>query len=126
MTLLWVCLGGAIGTGARFLLSEWARGALGTAFPYGTLAVNVVGSLLIAFLMGTGVAAPPLSSTARLALTTGVMGGFTTFSAFTYETMACIERGAWSVASFNVVANVAGCLVAGFVGLAGARWLFAP
>lgn len=123
--VLWICFGGAVGTGGRYLLSEWAKHALGAEFPYGTLAVNVVGSLLLAFLMGASVEGTPISNTARLALTTGVMGGFTTFSTFSYETLGCMQRGAWGVAALNVTLNVLGCISAGFLGWAGARWLFA-
>lgn len=122
--MLWICFGGAVGTGGRYLLSEWARNAWGGAFPYGTLAVNVVGSLLLAFLMGASAEATPLSSTTRLALTTGLLGGFTTFSTFSYETLGCLQRGAWGVAALNVTLNVLGCIAAGFLGWFCARAIF--
>ena len=78
----WICLGGAAGTGARYLLSSWALSALPSPFPFGTLAVNLIGSFLMGLLVPIGHASPLLSPTARLALTTGVLGGFTTYSAF--------------------------------------------
>ena len=84
----WICLGGAAGTGARYLLSGWTLAAFGVAFPWGTLSVNVIGSFLLGLLMPVGVATPLLSPTLRLALTTGVMGGFTTYSTFNSENHA--------------------------------------
>jgi fluoride exporter len=121
---LWICLGGAAGTGARYLLSGWALAAFGTSFPYGTLAVNVVGSFLVGLLMQVGLATPILSPTLRLALTTGVMGGFTTYSTFNYETIRYIQEGAWRLALGNVALTLALCLAAGFAGLALGRSLF--
>ncbi len=120
----WICLGGAAGTGARYLLSGWVLAALGAGFPYGTLAVNVLGSFCVGLLMQIGVATPVMSPTLRLALTTGVMGGFTTYSAFNYETIRYIQDGAWRVALGNVTATLAACLVAGFAGIALGRSLF--
>ncbi len=120
----WICFGGAVGTGARYLLSGWALDALGTAFPFGTYAVNVIGSFCVGFLMQVGLTTPLLSPTLRLALTTGVMGGFTTYSTFNYETIRYIQDGAWPLAATNVLVTVTGCLLAGFLGLAAGRWLF--
>ncbi|HET9315661.1 MAG TPA: CrcB family protein, partial [Vicinamibacteria bacterium] len=83
---LLVCLGGAVGTGARYLVSMAALRLLGAGFPYGTLTVNVLGSFLLGAIMHVGVTTTLLSPTARLVLATGVMGGFTTYSSFNYET----------------------------------------
>jgi fluoride exporter len=80
--LLWICLGGAVGTGARYLLSGWLLRVAPPGFPYGTLAVNVIGSFLLALLLQVPLTAESLPPTLRLALTTGVMGGFTTYSTF--------------------------------------------
>jgi fluoride exporter len=99
---LWICIGGAAGTGARYLLSGWTLAAFGTGFPWGTLAVNVIGSFLLGLLVQVGLATPVLSPTLRLALTTGVMGGFTTYSSFNWETMRYIQDGAWRLALGNV------------------------
>jgi CrcB protein len=120
----WICLGGAFGTGARYLLSGWMLATLGTAFPWGTLAVNVIGSFLLGAIMHVGLATPLLSPTARLTLSTGVMGGFTTYSSFNYETLRQIQDGAWPVALTYVAATLLGCLFAGWAGLALARWTF--
>ncbi len=121
---LWICVGGAVGTGARYLLSGWALAAFGASFPWGTLAVNVIGSFLLGLLVQVGVATPVLSPTVRLALTTGVMGGFTTYSTFNYETMRYIQDGAWRLALGNVALTLVVCLAAGFAGVALGRSLF--
>jgi CrcB protein len=121
---LWICLGGAVGTGARYLVSGWAFATLGTAFPFGTLAVNVLGSFLVGLLMQAGIATHLLSPTLRLTLTTGVMGGFTTYSAFNYETVRYFQDGSWQLAAANVAITLVTCLAAGFTGLAAGRWLF--
>ncbi|MEW6776322.1 MAG: fluoride efflux transporter CrcB [Bdellovibrionota bacterium] len=121
--LFWICLGGAAGTAARYFVSGWALKSLGPAFPYGTLAVNVVGSFLLAAIMHVGLATDFLSPTLRLALTTGVMGGFTTYSTFSYETMKYLQEGAWYLAATNVLVTVFACLAACFLGMAGARAL---
>jgi CrcB protein len=118
---LLVCLGGAIGTAARYLTAMWAPAIFGTAFPYGTLIVNVVGSFFIALIMHVGGATEVLSPTMRAMLTTGVMGGFTTYSTFNYETSEYLREGAWLMAGANILVTVAICLAAGFAGLAAAR-----
>lgn len=120
---LWICAGGAAGTGARYLLSGWALSALGPAFPYGTLAVNLLGSFCVGALMHIGVATPVFSPTVRLALTTGVMGGFTTYSTFNYETIRYAQDGSLALAVTNVAVTLVGCLLAGLAGVAAGRWL---
>jgi len=121
--LLWVCLGGAIGTGARYMIALWAPRALGTSFPYGTLIVNVLGSFLLGAIMHVGLTTTLISPTLRLLLTTGVMGGFTTYSTFNYETMQYLREGALLLAGWNVAATLLLCLLAGGLGVASARWL---
>lgn len=120
---LLICLGGALGTGARYLTSLWAATAFGSTFPVGTFLVNVIGSLLVGFLMHVGTATETLSADLRLALTTGVMGGFTTYSTFNYETTNFFRAGAWLYGSLNIVLTVLGCLAAGLAGMALARLL---
>jgi CrcB protein len=120
---LWVCLGGAAGTGARYLLSGWLAARLGPAFPYGTLAVNLAGSFLLAAVMHVGLATAALPPTARLAVATGVMGGFTTYSTFSYETFGYLREGALGLAALNVSVTLLGCLAACWLGFAAARWL---
>ena len=120
---LWICGGSAVGGGARYLLSGWALKALGPAFPYGTLAVNVIGSFLLAALLFGGVEATSMSTNVRLALTTGVMGGFTTYSTFNYETTKYLHDGAWRLAIANVAVTVVACLAASFLGWMVGKWV---
>jgi len=120
---LWVCLASAAGGGARYLVSGWAFKVLGPAFPFGTLVVNLLGSFLLAGLMFAGVEAAALPAGVRIALTTGAMGGFTTYSTFSYETLQYLQDGAWAIAIANVTVTVVGCLVACWVGWNTARWL---
>jgi CrcB protein len=120
---LLICLGGAVGTGARYLVSMWAARALGTGFPYGTLAVNVVGSSLLAFLMYVGSSTETLSQTARMTLAAGVLGGFTTYSTFSFDTFRYLHEGAIAMALVNVAVTVLACLGGCALGFAGARAL---
>lgn len=120
---LWICLGGAIGTGARYLISGWTLKRFGTSFPYGTLAVNLIGSFLIGAIMQVALTTALLSPTLRLILVVGVMGGFTTYSSFSYETVHYFQEGAWLLGFLNILIMVAACLAAGVAGLGSARWL---
>lgn len=117
----WICAGGALGTGARYLIALWAARSLGPTFPAGTLIVNLVGSFLLGFLMHVGSATELMPATLRLALTTGILGGFTTYSTFSYETADFLRRGAGQYAALNIIATVVGCLIAVFAGIALAR-----
>src|SRR6185369_10730448 len=96
----------------------------GPAFPFGTLIVNVVGSFLIAFIMHVGSATELLSADMRVMLTTGVMGGFTTYSTFNYETTGYFREGAWMLGTVNIGVTVIGCLAAGMAGLMLGRLVF--
>jgi len=118
-----ISLGGALGTAARYLLSVWLLRTLGPAFPYGTLAVNVIGSFLLGVIMQAGLDTTILSPAARVVLGTGVMGGFTTYSTFNYETLQYLQEGAWAMASLNVATTLLVCLAAGALGVAVARGL---
>ncbi len=118
-----VCAGGAIGSGARFLLSTAMARAFGPQFPVGTLLVNVTGSFLIALVTELSLRTGAISPDLRLFLTTGVMGGYTTYSSFNYETLRLAEDGSLGLAALNLGITVAGCLVAGVLGLLSARAL---
>ena len=120
---LWICLGGAAGTGARYLLSGWLLRAAGPGFPWGTLAVNVIGSFLLGLIMQVALTTSLLSPTLRLALTTGVMGGFTTYSTFNYETLQFLQQNEWWLAAVNLTATVLVCLAAGALGVLTGRLL---
>ena len=118
---LWICFGGACGTGARYLIGLWAGKALGTSFPYGTLIVNVVGCFLIAIITHVALTTSAVSPTLRLALTTGVMGGLTTYSSFNLETTNLLRERAWASAMLNVGATAVLGFVCGMLGLVIAR-----
>jgi len=120
---LWICLGGAVGTGARYLLSGWLLRIAGPGFPYGTLAVNVIGSFLLGLLMQVSLSTELIPPTLRLALTTGVMGGFTTYSTFNYETLRFVQEGSWLLAAANLGITVVSCLAAGVLGVFAGRVL---
>ncbi len=120
---LMVCLGGAFGTGARYLFGGWAQRALGTAFPYGTLIINLVGSFLLAAIMYLSLEVGLIPANARVVLATGVMGGFTTYSTFNYETLKLLQTGSVAIGALNVAGTVVGCLVAGVLGLVVAKAL---
>ena len=121
-TLLQVALGGAIGASVRYLSSVGAMRLMGPGFPWGTLFVNVVGS----FLMGVLVVVLAHKGGMRFApfLLTGILGGFTTFSAFSLDTMAIYERGEMSLAAFYVAASVLLSLGAVVLAMFLARGLF--
>jgi len=123
-SLLIVTVGGAIGSGARYLLSNATQGLLGGAFPFGTLAVNAIGSFLICAFMHLGMAANVISPPLRLFLTTGLMGGFTTYSAFDYETYQYTQHGAYALAALNVGLTLVVCFAAGAGGDAAAKFVF--
>ncbi len=123
MRLLLVCLGGAAGTGARYLLGGWAQRTWGAGFPYGTLIINALGSFLLVIIMYFSLERGALSAEARIVLGTGVMGGFTTYSTFNYETFRFIQQGSFAVAGLYLAATVIGCLSAGALGLLLARAL---
>ena len=119
----WVCFAGGVGTGARYLLSGWAQRKVGPAYPLGTLAVNVLGCLLLGAVMQVSLSTRLLPADARVVVAIGLLGGFTTYSSFNYETLLLFREGAWALGAGNVLVTVFACLAAGFLGLAGARWL---
>jgi len=123
LRLLLVCAGGALGSGARYLVSTWAARVLGADFPRGTILVNATGSFVLAalFVLPGSRVSPEL----RLFLGAGVLGGFTTYSSFNTETLALIDQGSAGLALANVALTVTGCLVAGLLGFAVGR-LLAP
>ena len=120
---LWICFAGALGTATRYLVGLWAGRALGTAFPFGTLIVNIVGCFLIALVMQISLSTTLLSPTVRLTLTTGFMGGLTTYSSFNYETTRLLQEGAWGTGVLNVALTTSVCFVAGLLGMLLARKL---
>ena len=115
--ILLVALGGAIGSVSRFKLSGYIlHHTIDWRFPAGTFVVNVLGCLVAGLLAGLAEKYDYFSADARLLVFTGVLGGFTTFSAFGLETMFLIKRGELMVASANVILSVIAGLVALWIG----------
>lgn len=115
--LFWVCLAGAAGTGARYLLALWLGQRFEATFPFATLLVNLVGCFLIAAVMQASLQVTGFSPDLRVILTTGFMGGLTTYSAFNFETTSLWLAGARRAALVNFSLTTAGCLTAGILGL---------
>ncbi|WP_343528600.1 fluoride efflux transporter CrcB [Sphingomonas sp.] len=114
--LLLVMLGGALGSGGRYLTGRGLTDALGPGFPFGTLAVNWVGCLAMGVLAGV-LARTGGSEGWRLFLGVGVLGGYTTFSAFSLDTITLIERGQGAMALGYVALSLLGSLAALWAGL---------
>lgn len=113
--LLAIAAGGAAGSLLRFWLSTWVHTFADRSFPYGTLAVNVLGCLLMGFLFVLFIDRLSDNPVLRAGILIGVLGGFTTFSTFSIETFNLIEQGAW----VRAVANMSGSLVL----CVGATWI---
>lgn len=116
-----VCGAGALGCGARYVVSLWAAERFGTRMPYGTLIVNIVGSFLIALVLELSIRLADFPPNLRLALTTGFLGGLTTYSTFNYETTQLAFAGQTMRALANLAVTVVACLVAGLLGVLVAR-----
>jgi len=121
--LLWVFLAGGLGSGARYAIGAILLERFGAAFPTGTLAVNLLGSALLAALVHVSFASNAVSPELRLALGSGFLGGFTTYSAFSEETFTYLQNGAWVIGVGYVAVTLIGCLAACLVGQSVARWL---
>ena len=113
-----VALGGALGAVARYLVSAAAATGpgLGAGFPWATLAINLTGCLGIGFAWGNWSHLPWFQDWGRTFLLVGVLGGFTTFSAFSFETLMLVNAGRWGAAAAYAMASVAGCLFAAWLG----------
>jgi fluoride exporter len=121
--LLLVVLGSGLGGGLRYLFELWSQRAFGLGFPFGTLGVNVIGCFLVTIIMHLGLEKGSLSPEVRILLTTGVMGGFTTYSAFNYETVRFFAAGAYRMGLLYVVVTLVSCLVAAALATLLFRWL---
>lgn len=122
--MVWyVALGGAIGSMARYLVGLTVQSRSGLDFPVGTLLVNLTGCLLLGFLARYLLETSAVSPEVRALLTTGLCGGYTTFSTFSYETVTLIEDADWRRAALYVALSVLGTLGATVLGMAGARLL---
>lgn len=114
--LLMVGAGGALGAIGRYLLSTWVYSLTGRAFPWGTLAVNLLGSLLIGLLSVWLLERMTLSTEMRALLMVGFLGAFTTFSTFSLETLVLLEEGAVVKAGINIAVSVMTCIFAAWMG----------
>jgi CrcB protein len=106
MRLLAVGFGGFIGASLRYLISGWSVKLFGGSFPYGTLIVNILGGFLIGLIMEGSLGTWNMSTTMRVFLTTGLMGGLTTFSTFSYETIGMLAESDYLLGGLNISLNL--------------------
>jgi CrcB protein len=118
-----IALGAACGANARYWLTTWFVDRFGPAFPWGTLVINVTGSLLIGAIMAALAARAVTDPTLRLLLVTGFLGAYTTFSTFSYDTVRLLQTGEWIAAAGNVLGSVALGLAAAAAGIWLGGWL---
>lgn len=118
-----MALAGAFGAVARYGLHLWATRVWGERFPWGTLLINVIGCLLLGFVVELVWRSSVTSPWLRVYVPVGLLGGFTTFSTFSLETLRHLEQGHWGVAGMNIVANIVLSLLAVGLGFLAARTL---
>jgi len=118
-----ISLAAMVGANLRFLLSRFAARELGPVFPYGTLAINVVGSFIVGFFIIWTTGRALVDPRWRLLVVVGFCGSFTTFSSYAFETMAYFEQGQWALMLANIFSNNLLCLGAALAGMAVARVL---
>lgn len=121
MKIFYLGLFGGLGCITRYVISGWVYNLAGRALPFGTLAVNVIGSLLLGLIMEGSLRSTLLSPDLRIGLTVGFLGGFTTFSTFSYETVRLLEEGSLVAAGANILLNVTVCVAAAVLGIYLAR-----
>jgi len=119
--IFYLGLFGGLGCITRYVISGWVYNLAGRALPFGTLAVNVIGSLLLGLIMEGSLRSTLLSPDLRIGLTVGFLGGFTTFSTFSYETVRLLEEGSLVAAGANILLNVTVCVAAAVLGIYLAR-----
>jgi len=123
LDLLIISLGAIVGANARYLLSRSAATVLGPIFPYGTLLINIIGSLIVGFFMAWTTERILLDPRWRLLIVVGFCGSFTTFSSYAYESIAYFEQGQWLLMWTNILSNNVLCLLGVLAGMALARVL---
>ncbi len=121
MQFAYIALFGALGCLARYFVSGWSYTLFGRALPWGTLTVNVAGSFLLGLIMEGSLRSTLLSPELRMGLGVGFLGGFTTFSTFSYETFRLLEEGSYLHAGANVIFNVLICIFFAALGIFLAR-----
>jgi fluoride exporter len=117
----YIAFGGAIGSVARYLVGVAVQSRTGANFPTGTLLVNITGCILLGFLIHYALATPAIRPEVRALLTTGLCGGYTTFSTFSYETVSLVQDGDWRRAALYVGLSVGGAILGILLGIAGAQ-----
>jgi CrcB protein len=118
---LWIGLGGFIGANTRYLLQQWTANLWGADFPYGTLFINVSGSFIIGLFLTLATGRLALPSEVRLFMAVGFLGGYTTFSSFSYETLRLLEQGQWWSATLYFFGNIGLGMLGVFLGVVLAR-----
>ena len=123
MAYVWIALGAVVGASARYFLSGYIARSFASSFPYGTLIINITGSLVLGFFLVLASERMLLDVRWRWLIAIGFCGSYTTFSSYAFETFALVEQGQWLMVAWNVVASNALCLVSVLLGAALARWL---
>lgn len=123
MAYLWIAMGAVVGAGARYFVSGYIAKASPPSFPYGTLVINITGSLLLGFFLVWTSERVLVDPRWRLLIAIGFCGSYTTFSSYAFETFALVEQGQWLLVGLNVIASNFLCLVSVLAGAALARWL---
>jgi CrcB protein len=122
--MLWyIAVGSAVGGVGRYLLGGLVQRSFAGTFPVGTLFVNLTGSFLLGLILRYAVDTPTVTPEVRALLTVGLCGGYTTFSTFSYESLALLEDGDWGRAGAYIVLSLGLSLLATFLGVAAAREL---
>jgi fluoride exporter len=120
---LWIALGAVVGASARYLVSTYIARHFSAVFPYGTLLINITGSLILGFFLIYSTERALLDPRWRLLVAIGFCGSYTTFSSYAFESFALMEQGQWLLVGLNVLFSNALCLAAVLAGAALARGL---
>ncbi|MGD9488268.1 MAG: fluoride efflux transporter CrcB [Calditrichaceae bacterium] len=121
MKLIIIGFGGFIGAVLRYELSGWTYRLMGSRLPYGTLAVNVIGSFILGFFLVLAEGRFAISPQIRNFVAVGILGAFTTFSTFSFETMALLQQNLFKQALLNILLNVILALTAVWMGMVSAK-----
>jgi CrcB protein len=121
LNVIWISVGAVVGANARYFLSRWVARIFSANFPYGTLLINVTGSLLLGFFLAWTTERVLADPRWRLLVAIGFCGSYTTFSSYAFESAAYFEQGHWWFFAGNLIANNVLCLAATLAGIAAAR-----
>jgi CrcB protein len=120
---LWIALGAVVGASARYFLSSYVARHFSTTFPYGTLLINITGSLILGFFLVYSTERVLLDPRWRLFMAIGFCGSYTTFSSYAFESFALMEQSQWLMTGMNILGSNVLCLAAVLAGAALARGL---